>query len=426
MEQSSGWVVVLFDIFFVVLFLLALTMIYSFFCFHHQSDWFPMTYDHPKFKPFPEQPMNIPKDGYRDARHLQVKWKSKSQEKKLNAIAFRSSTGTSVALSLSTTGHDLHWDMVPDSNKDMRWYFDRTLSDHDRQMHAFSLLVGKSTKAIDEKLLLHISPRSCTQGSKEWFLDRMFSGTSSQIHLLVLASAPLLIMDGNIDDKTKDAIRTIVKFTKQEGILEPPVPATVTAPSPPPTNAEEEKNEEEKEDEKCEEQQEAESIIDRLTKGNDNKEDDENFFMELLSIKNSSLSWIIHLLTQTEGDMKILPPSTCEKKIRGWLVNLRRHRRLIMLSKNKLLKMAEEKQGVRVSTQKNKPHIIDMIIGHSDSQQKNTTTNNNGNPVADDLPLVAILRQSFLRPQKQKSERVAAKVGQRNEEKLLKQFCEHN
>ena len=396
-------------------------------CCRRQCDWFPMTYDHPKFKPFPEQPMNITKDGYRDAHHLQVKWKSKLREKKLNAIAFRSGTGTSVALSLSTTGHDLHWDMVPDSNKDMKWYFDLTLSDHDRQMHGFSLLIGESTKEIDEKILSLVAPRSCGsagQGSKEWFLDRMFSGTSSQIHLLILASAPPLMAANDIDDRTKDEIRTIVKFLNREGILEPPAPAAAPLPSPTTNDGEEQKEEEkEEESEKCEEQKEAESIIDRLTKGNDDKDDDEKFLTELTSFENSSLSWVIHILTRASGDMKLLPTSTCERRLRGWLANSRRHRALIMLSKSDLLTMAEQKQGKKIKSQINKPQIIDIIIGHTNTQEP---TNSNNIDNDDNSPLVAILRQSFLRPQQPKSERVAAKIGHRNKEKFLKEFYRHN
>ena len=175
-----------------------------------KSEWFPLTFNHPNNKPFPEAPWNIPKEGYRDAFHLQTRWKGKSnKEKTLNAIAYRSSTGTAVALSFSTTNY---WDMVTEKDKDLKWFVNHQLDPHERLMKGFDLLIGESCKPMELALLALVAPRSCGadgQGSKEWFLDRMFAGTSSQVHLLIEASAPLLMSNNDITgDEKKRSLRS--------------------------------------------------------------------------------------------------------------------------------------------------------------------------------------------------------------------------
>ena len=135
-----------------------------------------------------------------------ITWKGKQQEKKMNAITFHSRIGTSVALLMSTVNHDLHWDFVPKSDKHIGWYFDKNLSDHEPKMNGFDKLIGESTKEIEQVLLDLVLPCSCGsdgQVSKEWFLDKMFSGTSSQIHFLIQATMPLLMSNDNIDHNTK-------------------------------------------------------------------------------------------------------------------------------------------------------------------------------------------------------------------------------
>ena len=77
-------------------------------------------------------------------------------------------------------------------------------------MNGFDILVGSSLPEIETQLLSLVLPRTCGkegQGSKEWFLDRMFSGTSYQIHALILAAGPLLLADDDIDNNVKKALQ---------------------------------------------------------------------------------------------------------------------------------------------------------------------------------------------------------------------------
>ena len=78
--------------------------------------------------------------------------------KKITSLAFWSSTGTSVALSISMVNHDLHWDFVPINDKEMCWYCDQNLSDNEQQIKGFTELVGTSLKPIKETLFTHVVP----------------------------------------------------------------------------------------------------------------------------------------------------------------------------------------------------------------------------------------------------------------------------
>ena len=82
----------------------------------------------------------------------------------------------------------------------------------------------------------------------------------------------------------------------------------------------------------------------------------------------------------------------------------------------------------KIPQQKNKIFIIEKILEferNPNGANNNIINNNNDNTNLPELkPLVAILRQSFLRPQQPKSERSAARIGHKNEEKFLREFWE--
>ena len=113
----------------------------------HKSEWFPLTFGHSNYEPFPAAPKNIPKEGYHDAFHFQTKWKGKKHQKKLNESAYHSSTGTVVVLSMSTVNLRAYWDMVPSKNKNLLWYFGFEDS-HDHLMKDFDTLIGTCSNEI--------------------------------------------------------------------------------------------------------------------------------------------------------------------------------------------------------------------------------------------------------------------------------------
>ena len=378
-----------------------------------QSEWFPLTYGHHKNAPFPQKPLDIKKEGYRDAFTYQTIWRGRKLEKKITGLAFRSGTGTSVALSISTVNHDLHWDFVPINDKEMRWYCDQNLSDNERQMKGFTELVGTSSKPIEETLLALVVPRSCGasgQGSKEWFLDRMFSATSSQIHFLIHAAAPLLISNG---DDVKESLRVIVEFTKHKGVNLADQPAEQENSTTDPNSNQ---NEEEKEEEKCEKQQEAEDFIEKLTSLDPQvSQSDNDFLADLSSVSNETLSWMLHLLQKSSPPLRDITRANSVKKINTWIKSPRSHRLLCLQTKTQLQAIAAKKR-ITVASNANKTNIIEKIVEKSTEREDNTATS------PDLFPLVAILKQSFLRPQQPRSERLAAQIGHRNEEKFLNEF----
>ena len=69
--------------------------------------------------------------------------------------------------------------------------FKALLEERDQKVVQF--LVGEDDDGhCMEKIFAQMEPRTCIQGTAEWFLDRQLSGTSSTIAELVVAVAPLI------------------------------------------------------------------------------------------------------------------------------------------------------------------------------------------------------------------------------------------
>ena len=450
--------------------------------------------------------MDIPKDGYRDSFQFQTEWKGKSHKKKITGLAYRSGTGTAVALSMSTTNNSAHWDMIPARNKNLRWYFENG-NEHERLMKGFDTFEGVSSLAVERLLLEVVLPRTCGeagQGTKEWFLDRMFSGTSSQMHHLVASAAPILIRDTDLDSELRQDLAGILKYTHEESVTAPPTtnhgtssasenesPATTTpgssvptsstpasvaslsaasssttssvapassarassapasltptdaalSPTPGPTAAnllpaeeqkeEEEEEESESEQQKSEDQIQAEDWIERLLMANTDDGDDD-FKEHLPNLTRSTLSWMYWLLSASTGTFKESSKPSTIKKFQEWIEKSRDERPFFLMKKAKLVEIARSK-GQRANIQNGKDDLIKKIIDGVRNENENeqeinndttnivSTTTENSSELA---PLAAIFHFSFLRPQKQTSERKAARIGHENEKKFLREFWE--
>ena len=72
---------------------------------------------------------------------------------------------------------------------DMKWYYSTTISELERKMKCFSVLLDAnrqcSLETIGQLILSKVDARTCGQGSAEWFLDRSFSLTSSTVDGIV-------------------------------------------------------------------------------------------------------------------------------------------------------------------------------------------------------------------------------------------------
>ena len=107
------------------------------------------------------------------------------------------------------------------------------------------------------------------------------------------------------------------------------------------------------------------------------------------------------------------------------------------MKKAKLVEIARSKRQ-RANIQNGKDELIGKILagikdenerGSRDTNNTNDDdpNNNQNNSTTNSIeltPLAAILQFSFLRPEKKMSERRAAKIGQKNESKFLRQFWE--
>ena len=399
--------------------------------------------------------------------------------------------------------------MIPTKNKDLRWYFN--LEDtHQRKMKGFDTLAGTSSLNAELALLDVVLPRTCGeagQGTKEWFLDRMFSGTSSQIHHLVVAAAPFLSNDPSVASDLKDALCDILKYTHQERagetvpgttdatqtqtqapspspltaasiptsppaaaristssplvaapsstspqvaaastsslpttmqLLPPaiapsvtsPTTATATATAPTQPPAEEEESDE-NEAAKSDDQIQAEDWVERLTTP-DTDDGDDDFKNHLKNLSRSTISWIYWILSGSTGPFRESPRASTEKKLLEWIQKSRNERPYFLQKKALLLEIAKAKKQ-KANMQNSKEELIKKILKGIEDEKNNTSSGNENNTNQDGTnnttdieltPLAAILRFSFLRPQKQMSERRAARVGQKNEKKFLLQFWE--
>jgi hypothetical protein len=184
-----------------------------------RSEWFPFTYDK-KDSNDPDKPLNIAKKGSKNAfykklklRHLPDFTNTTATNGEVNAVAYRSGTGTTVSLAMSTIHRPHWWDFVTDNPKDTKWYFNETLSDFDRKAHGFELFRGKSESEHKREdmiaILRKVEPRTVSQGGTEWFMDRMFSLTSSTVDAAFRAAAPGI----TTNDPVRESFSKILNYS---------------------------------------------------------------------------------------------------------------------------------------------------------------------------------------------------------------------
>jgi hypothetical protein len=155
-----------------------------------RMDWVPLRLKHKgNNTAFPTQPLDISLEGFKDCYHMNTKWKGKQAAfRRLTSVGYRSGTGTAVSLAISSRYRKVQWDLVPQGNA--RWYHDSSLTDSDRKKKALTCLVGGDSMDMDDcrQLILDsMEPRTCAQGTADWFIDRQLSGTSSTVPLQSLS-----------------------------------------------------------------------------------------------------------------------------------------------------------------------------------------------------------------------------------------------
>ena len=385
-----------------------------------------MTYGKAPDQSLPDHPRNIDALGYKDAFHYTTVWKGKKVQKNISALAYKSGTGNAVALSFSTVDTSSHWDLVPNDDSHHKWYFNTNLSDDERKMKGFKLIIGKKKEAAEQLLLSRVDPRTCGpegQGSREWFVDRMFSGTSSTVHAVFKKCIPFLAEEE--DDDTMSALKVVLSFTGKMDILE-----KIVADRQQQQEREQQQQNGngngnmiqgdggDNEDQDNRDKEEAQEWILKLSAS---KDLDEQFkkSIEDATITSATVEWILALTADTS--FKEMSVGAAKKKIDKWLAGdgeagEAKRRPYKNMQKTSLKRILQEK-GIAFKDTDNKAALIKNIVDPP-AQPIVTPQDNEVEPLAE------LLHQSFLRPLNDKAERTAAATGHKNEVPFIRAFCE--
>ena len=172
--------------------------------------------------------------------------------------------------------------------------------------------------------------------------------------------------------------------------------------------------EQEKDNQKSEPQLQAEDLIEVLSDETSN--DDNDFKNNLPTMDNTILSWMVHLLSCSGGIFRESTKASNKKKIEQWLQSPRAQRPFVMMKNNDMKKLARER-GIKFPSNANKVELAQLLAEGNNAQNNNDAVQN----LPELSPLIAIIRHSFLRPQRE-PERSAAKTGHTNEEPFLEKF----
>ena len=282
-------------------------------------------------------------------------------------------------------------------------------------MKAFPIFLGEHSDEAETLLLANVEPRTCGQGSREWFLDRMFSGTSSTLHKVLEICIPFLFEGDQADDAgLMQDVEMLLTFASHKALLKkikdglaapsaataaapamaiaPSPPATAAAPSPPsppsppatpahasiaPTAAN-----------NLPTTMDATPVVDNSTNEDiaasihDDKtiaeewikklsdpevDNDGQFRRELPRMATNSISWIISLVYKSPFEN--IPYAAASRKIFKWLgtsdLGDRRRRPFLMLNKDQLIEEGR-KRNLPVSTcrRKKKEDLISFFLDH--------------------------------------------------------------
>jgi len=372
-----------------------------------RMDWVPLTYDHEKWKPFPEQPKNITKSGHKDAYYMTTTWKSNvgSGTRKIACVGYRAGTGTAVSIAINTRYRKPTWDFVPKDNS--TWYHDRNVSSDEKKKKAMKLLVGEDpAHACVDCLLEKMEPRTCEQGTADWFVDRQLSGTSSTIASIILSVAPTI---DDSDLELKGAFETVLQYAGCNSILGSAVPESDS------------ENDDDASSDSVDDPaiERAKAWISSLQ--DKDVDSDDEFIQELDDdeIDIDELRWMVSLLKGAK-EKSTATLASCKNTLKKWLQLEKARRPYELLTLTSLKEMASA-QGIKSTRKKD---IIDELVKPAAERQPQAPGRKPKMPAAPShlAPMVTLLKQACLRPQSNDESRTAASIGHRNEEPFLRSF----
>ena len=392
-----------------------------------RMDWVPLTYtklkkeDSESDSTFPQSPLKIPMVGFKDSYHMSLKWKgSKSAVRKVDMFGYRSGSGSAVSIIASSVFRKDHFDFVPVDERDQVWYHNKELSFFERRKHGMSLLAGEQDDSHVRTLLEEMEPRTCTQGTADWFADRQMSGTSSTIWELVDKVAPLVDAE-TADESVVDAFATVLEYAGAKADYLGSVFRKQAAAAAETTTA---GVADESADEPESKKQAAGWIKSLTDPAIDMDEDFESECLRAAAMSDpftlDMLRWMLALLKRSEK--KGATAKSIADFFAKWLKHEKRRRTFEPLPVAVLKKILVD-SGAKSSGQKK--DLIDELVKPSDRRTKQSKAQEKKRRQADMdptlSPLVALFKQSFLRPQSDAPKEAAA-IGHRNEEPFLKAF----
>jgi hypothetical protein len=253
------------------------------------------------------------------------------------------------------------------------------LTEHERQKKAFQKLISKDDAETEEHLeemLESMEPRTCSQGTADWFVDQLLSGTPSTIDALILSTAPLVDPDG--DEELFDAFAEVLSYAGHDPveIIGSALPAESSSSSSSgekdddaaadDSNEEEDKDLLSSEDKAAKKQ--AENWVNTLI--DPNVDMDAEFVDELESIDLEVLRWMVAIFKK--NDYKEIAASACTKFLeKSILADTDKASRVFWpLSVQQLKDIAKEKSILRVTLMK-KPELIEALLIPDDERASN-------------------------------------------------------
>jgi hypothetical protein len=195
-----------------------------------RANWFPFTYDRKEGgndKPTVINPKGSKNSWYKKLQLRKLpNFSSADRARDITAVAYRNGSGNNVSLAMSSM-HPAHWwDLNLSRQEDSVWYFDSTFTQSQRNEKAFELDQYRvddgyggygENKSKDVSLITEsVEPRTVCQLGQDWFLDRMFSLTSSTVDQAIRAAAPTI----DQDDEIYESFKVVLEYAGLERLLQ--------------------------------------------------------------------------------------------------------------------------------------------------------------------------------------------------------------
>lgn len=389
-----------------------------------RNGWLPFTYDKKKKDAkIPEGQELLQIDAYKNAYFKQVDIQMRGgQRRTMQLVAYRSGTGTSMSLVLSTKNLGKIWDFQTANPKDHLWYHDEDITQAERNQKAFELIDPKPlptelSNAFVAQLCQDVEPRTCGQNTADWFLERMFALTSSQIAAIIRLIAPGIGPSHEMRAQFETVLEysDMVKLLPMEDPLEEDLlngdddedmtdipaghdPADLLWDEDNATNLEV-----------------AKLLVDRIKKWPDGCPNIDRWGQLMISID------IVKEMLQLIGIKPVKSDQPNKTKLYNWVKADQSERPFINLNKGELTKHPLFKRANVAAGAK-----VDAIRLALKEAHRKSLLGELEAAVEEDSVLVCILKKSFLKKEAAQDKHDARLIGQMNEPELLQKLWRHS